>query len=67
MYKTIWFINVEKSKTELTYYHFGKKPKFPTWYMEKDVTYEIEMKWNVKLIHTPKIFFKCLFREWIIR
>lgn len=67
MYKTIWFINDGKSKIEFTYYHFGKEPKFPSWYMEEGIVYEIEMVWNIKLVSTPKIFFKCLFQQWIIR
>lgn len=68
MYKTVWQINYEEFKTELTYYHFGKEPKFPSWYMQEENTiYEIEMKWNLKLVRTHKMFFKCLFRDWIIR
>ena len=68
MYKTVWQINYENFKTELTYYHFGKEPKFPSWYMqEENTTYEIEMVWNLKLVYTPKMFFKCLFRDWLIR
>ena len=66
MYKTVWFINDEESKTELTYYHFGKEPKFPSWYLQESIAYEIEMVWNVKLVCTPKMFFKCLFRNYII-
>jgi hypothetical protein len=62
MYKTIWLITdiMEDTSTELTLYHFGKEPKFPTWYMEENKVYEIEMLWNFKLLLTPKIFFKCL-------
>ena len=67
MYKTVWLINYEEYETELTYYHFGKEPKFPTWYMEAYKVYKIEMIWHLKLIRTPKMFFKCLFREHIIR
>ena len=67
MYKTIWLINDGKFKTEFTYYHFSKEPKFPSWYMQKDIAYEIEMVWNLKLVRTPKMFFKCLFHEYIIR
>lgn len=67
MYKTIWFINDGEFKTEFTYYHFGKAPKFPSWYMEEGVAYEIEMAWNLKLVYTPKTFLKCLFHEYIIR
>lgn len=62
MTKTTWMIIDEttNTKTELTYYHFGKEPKFPSWYMEEGKVYEIEMVWNLKLIHTPKLFFRCL-------
>ena len=62
MYKTVWMIKdlVENTTTTLTFYHFGKEPKFPTWYMEANKNYEIEMTWNVKLLHTPKLFLKCL-------
>ncbi len=67
MFKTIWSINDGESRTELTYYHFGKEPKFPSWYMQEGIAYEIEMVWNLKLIHTPKLLFKCLFREYEIR
>lgn len=67
MYKTIWTINEGENKTELTYYHFGKEPKFPTWYMEEGRVYEIEMDWNLKLMHTPRLFFKCLFHDYVIR
>lgn len=61
MTKTIWVINdkTDNIVTELTYYHFGNKPQFPTWYME-DHTYEIEMSWNLKLVWNIKIFLKCL-------
>lgn len=67
MYKTVWLINHEEYKTELTYYHFGKDPKFPPWYMQKGVIYEIEMKWNLKLCRTLNTFLKCLFRERVLR
>ena len=62
MYKTIWAIKdiTDNTKTEFTYYHFSKEPKFPAWYMEKDHVYEVKMLWNIKLIHTPALFFKCL-------
>jgi len=65
MYKTIWFIKNGEIKTQLTYYHFGKEPKFPTWYMEAGDIYEIEMAWNLKLVYTPKMFFNCLFHQFI--
>lgn len=67
MYKTVWLINDEEFRTEFTYYHFGKEPKFPTWYMQKGVAYEIKMAWNSKLACTPRMFFKCLFHEYVIR
>ena len=69
MTKTTWIITDlnENIKTELTYYHFGKEPKFPSWYMEEGKAYEIEMIWNFKLIHTPKLFFKCLTHFYIVK
>lgn len=67
MYKTVWLINDGEFKTELTYYHFGKEPKFPSWYMEKGIAYEIEMVWNLKLMHIPITFLKCLFHEYEVR
>lgn len=62
MYKTVWMIKslTENITTELTWYHLGKEPKFPSWYMEESKAYEIEMIWNFKLIYTPKLFFRCL-------
>ena len=66
MYKTIWLINTEESRTEFTYYHFGKEPKFPSWYMQEGTVYEIEMEWNVKLVRTPATFLNCLFHHYII-
>lgn len=69
MYKTIWKVKdiVENNIIELTWYHFGKEPKFPTWYMEKNKIYEIEMLWNLKLLFTPTLFFKCLTHFYKIR
>lgn len=69
MYKTVWMIKdlIENTTTELTFYHFGKEPKFPTWYMEVHKTYEIEMIWNVKLLYTPKLFLKCLTHSYKIK
>ena len=67
MYKTIWFINYGESKTEFTYYHFGKEPKFPSWYMEEGTTYEIKMVRNLRVRDTPKMFLQCLFREYEVR
>jgi len=69
MTKTIWMITNQNdnTKTELTYYHFGKEPKFPSWYMEEKHIYTIEMTWNLKLIKTPIIFLKCLFHQYIIK
>ena len=61
MYKTVWIINDENSKIKLTYYHFGKSPQFPPRYMQAELFYETEMLWNVPLVYTPKMFFKCLF------
>ena len=69
MTKTTWIITDldENIKTELTYYHFGKEPKFPSWYMEEGHAYQIEMIWNFKLLRTPKLFFKCLTHFYIIK
>ena len=62
MTKTTWIITDpdENIKTELTYYHFGKEPRVPSWYMERGKVYEIEMIGSFKLLRTPKLFFKCL-------
>lgn len=69
MRKTVWYIFNETFNTEieLTYYHFGTTPKFPSWYMEKDTVYTIEMLWCLKLIKTPSSFFKCLYHHFIIK
>lgn len=69
MYKTIWVIHdlTTDTNTELVYYHFGKEPFFPSWYMEEKHAYEIEVLWNVKLLNTVSIFFKCLTHYYIIR
>ena len=50
MTKTTWIIidKTDNTDTELTYYHFSKEPKFPTWYMEEGHIYSIEMLWNLK-------------------
>lgn len=69
MYKTTWAIKDldANTETELVYYHFGKDPKFPTWYMEEGHSYEIEMIWNLKLLHTVPAFFKCLTHSYTIK
>ena len=60
MTKTVWIITDENNvKTELTYYHFKKEPKFPSWYLKENYC-TVEMVWNVKLIKTFNTFFKCL-------
>lgn len=67
MYKTIWIITTDYTKTvRLTYYHFGKTPKFPTDYMEENHFYDIELIWHFKLTVNVKTFFKCLFHDIII-
>lgn len=66
MYKTVWCIYDEYYKTELTWYHFGKEPRFPSWYLEEGTVYEIEMIWNIRLIVTVKTFLKCLFHKYVI-
>lgn len=62
MYKTIWKIEDKTNAciTQLTYYHLGKTPKFPTWYMEENHVYEIEIMFNIKLIKKISIFIQCL-------
>lgn len=67
MTKTVWSITAEETTTELHYYHFGNAPKFPTWYFEEDKFYEVEMIWNIKLIHNFKTFFKCLTKFYILK
>lgn len=69
MTKTIWTIKdeTENVTTELTYYHFGKEPQFPAWYLEADHVYTIEMLWNLKLIKNFKTLFKCLTHFYIIK
>lgn len=68
MYKTIWAIKIDDTETvEFTYYHFGRTPKFPSWYMEEGYWYEIEMLWNFKLNINIKTFCKCLFHNYIIK
>lgn len=69
MTKTVWMIIDETAniKTELTYYHFSKEPQFPKWYLEANHTYTIEMIWNLKLVKTPELFFKCLTHFHIIK
>lgn len=66
MYKTIWSIidETDGTKTDFTYYHFGKEPRFPSWYMEENHVYSIEMSWHFKLLTTPALFFKCLFHHY---
>ena len=69
MYKTIWLIidNDENTKTELTYYHFKKDFSFPSWYMEDEKVYTIEMLFNLKITFNIKTFFKCLFHYFVIK
>jgi hypothetical protein len=67
MYKTVWNIYYNGEKTELTWYHFGSAPKFPTWYMEANTVYEIEMIWNLKLVFNFNTFMKCLTHTYIIK
>ena len=66
MYKTVWFINNGKFTAKFTYYHFGKEPKFPSWYMQEGIIYKLEIAWNLKLVCTPKMFFNCLFHKYTI-
>lgn len=63
MYKTIWLISFNDSKVKLTFYHFGKTPKFPTWYMDDKAVYTVEMLWNFKVVR-PSAFLDCLFHTY---
>ena len=69
MTKTIWMIKDEtdNTTTELTYYHFKSNPQFPSWYMNENPLYTVEMIFNLKLVRTPKIFFKCLTHFYVIK
>jgi len=69
MTKTVWFIvdEMDGVSTELTYYHFGKEPQFPAWYLEANHLYTIEMLWNLNLVVNFKTFFKCLTHSCIIK
>jgi hypothetical protein len=67
MTKTFWEITDKNINitTVLCYYHFGKEPKFPTWYMEENHDYNIKPIKVVK-INSFKNFFRCLFHEYIL-
>lgn len=71
MYNTTWLIGDESEngvfQTELVVYHFGKNPKFPSWYLEANHSYVIEMVRNFKLTPHPSAFFKCLTHQYIIK
>lgn len=68
MYKTIWIVTneTEHSTIKLTYYHFRKEYAFPSWYMEPEKEYNVEMIFNLKLCRTLSIFLKCLFHEYVV-
>ena len=68
MYKTSWLYETKDAKITIFYYHFGKNPQFPHWYLpESDCDYTIELIASYKLIVSPTIFLKCLFHHCIIR
>lgn len=72
MYITFWLITedigIYTYTTKLTYYHFGKTPKFPTWYLEGEPhVYTIKMITNFQLVNKPSYFLKCLFHHYIIK
>lgn len=71
MYKTVWYIKYERKgrnqEVEFNQYHFGKTPRFPSWYMEENQVYTIEMLWNIKVVFSLSAFMKCLSRQYIIR
>ena len=72
MYKTIWNITLDDStgnliNDKLTYYHFGKTPKFPKQYLNTDkYTFTITILWNFKIVFTANTFVKCLTHFFII-
>ena len=71
MYKTVWAIydvkDDETIKTQLTYYHFKKEARFPSWYCKEGHVYMIEMLWNFKLVNAVSTFFKCLLQHYTIQ
>lgn len=71
MYKTVWAVKDESEqgtfKTELTLYHFGKTPRFPSWYMEENHVYQIEMLWNFELEMRFHLFIKCLTHCYVVK
>lgn len=71
MYKTYWWIDDKDDNghtyTDLIVYHFGKTPRFPHWYMEKNHSYTVELIWNCKLNPHFSTFFKCLTHQYIIQ
>ena len=69
MTRTTWMITDETTNTkiELVYYHFGKEPKFPAWYMKEGHNYIVKMILNFRLLDSLSTFFKCLTHYWIIK
>lgn len=69
MTKSLWIITDENENvnTKLIYYHLGSAPKFPSWYMEENHCYCIELAFNLKLTVTIKTFLKCLFHTYVIK
>lgn len=65
MYVSQWIIKHNNVLTLFAYYHFGKEPKFPSWYMnEKENPYEITLGKTYKL--DIRYFTKCLFHHYLI-
>ena len=66
MYVSKWIIEHDNFLTLLVYYHFGKEPKFPSWYMnETKKPYEITLHETYKLDRL-RYFTNCLFHQYII-
>ena len=69
MYKTIWSIwnLTDSKKVEFVYYHFGETPLFPSKFFKENKVYETKMLWNIKLIFSIPLFFKCLIHDCYIK
>ena len=70
MYKTTWSIEYKeeghKQRVILSQYHFGKTPRFPSWYMENNQVYTIGIAWKIKIGFSFSTFMKCLFHHYVI-
>ena len=66
MRKTIWDITDNTEKIKLSWYHFGKAPQFPKWFLEENHIYIIKMVCNDKLPWRLNIFMRCLTHTYTI-